>query len=79
MMGYSTQSKGCKIWDIESSKLVVSRDLIFDESSVNPPQVHIQPNEVTDSNLVDTGRGRIKTCTITSSCLRIRRKNPLIP
>ena len=33
MMGYSKQSKGNKIWDIESKKCVVSRDVRFDETS----------------------------------------------
>ncbi len=33
MMGYSSMSKGYKIWDIESSKLVISRDVTFDEVS----------------------------------------------
>ena len=54
-MGYSTQSKGYKIWDTESSKLVVSRDVIIDEYSVNPPEVDIQPNAITDSNVADPG------------------------
>ena len=34
-MGYSTQSKGYEIWDLESNKLIVSRDVTFDESSTN--------------------------------------------
>ena len=55
MMGYSTKSKGYKICDADSSKLVVSRDVTFNESSVNPPEVHIQSNEVTDSNVADSG------------------------
>ena len=32
MMGYSAQSKGYKLWDVESKKFVVSRDVRFDES-----------------------------------------------
>ena len=55
MMGYSTQSKGYEIWDAESSKLVVSRDVIFNESSVNSLEVQIQANEVTDSNVAGPG------------------------
>ena len=58
IMGYSTQSKGYKIWDIESSKLVVSRDVTFDESSVDPPEIDVQPDEITDSNVADPGRAR---------------------
>ena len=55
MMGYSSQSKGYKIWDIESSKLVVSRDVIFNEYSVDPLQVHVPTNAVTDSNVASPG------------------------
>ena len=55
MMGCSTQSKGYKIWDVESSKLVVSRDVEFNESSVNSLEVQIQTNEVTDSNVAGPG------------------------
>ena len=33
MMGYSTQSKGYKFWDIESKKFVVSRDVKFIEEN----------------------------------------------
>ena len=51
MMGYFYQSKGYKIWDVESSKLVVSRDVTFNESSVHSLEVQIQTNEVTDSNV----------------------------
>ena len=32
MMGYSKQSKGYKLWDIESEKFVISRDVKFDET-----------------------------------------------
>ena len=53
MMGNSTQSKGYKIWDVESSKLIVSPDFILNESSVNLLEVNMQPNEVTDSNVAD--------------------------
>ena len=55
MMGYSTQIKGYKIWDVESSTLVVSRDVVFKESSVNSLGIDIQSNEATDSNVADTG------------------------
>ena len=55
MMVYSTQSKGYKIWDVESSKLVISRNIIFNEPSVNSLEVQIQTNEVTNSNVAGTG------------------------
>ncbi len=34
IMGYSSQSKGYKVWDVESSKSIASRDITFTESSV---------------------------------------------
>ena len=58
MMGYSNQSKGYKVWDIEGSKLVVSRDVIFNESSVNPQEVHVPTSTVTDSNFAAPGGER---------------------
>ena len=59
MMGYSTQSQGSKVWDVESSKLVVPRDVVFNESSVDSLGISIQPNEETDSNVPGPG-GEIK-------------------
>ena len=44
-MGYSTQSKGYKIWDLESSKLIVSRDVTFDEFSTNFSEKQIEISE----------------------------------
>ena len=38
MAGYSTQCKGYKIWDTESSKLIVSRGATFDETTSDPPK-----------------------------------------
>ena len=35
MMGYSTQSKGYKLWDAYARKFVVSQDVTFNESSNN--------------------------------------------
>ena len=57
MTGYSTQSKGYKIWDVESSKLVVSGDVVSSESSVDSLGIDIQPTEVTDRNVADTVGG----------------------
>ncbi len=34
MLGYSTNGKGCKIWDAWSQCMVASRDVTFDESSL---------------------------------------------
>ena len=56
MMGFCTQSKGFKIWDVDSSKLVLSRDVVFNESLVNSLEVQNQTNEVTDSNVAGPGR-----------------------
>ena len=58
MIGCYTQSKGYKIRDLEFSKLFVSRDVIFNESSVDPLQVHVPTNAVTDSNAATTERER---------------------
>lgn len=33
-MGYSSQSKDYKLWDVESQKYIVPRDVKFNESSV---------------------------------------------
>ena len=46
--GYSTQSKGYKIWDFENSKIVVSQDVNFhetqsDQSVVNTNTVEAEP------------------------------------
>ena len=35
MMGYSTQSKGYKLWDANVGKFVVLRDVTFNESSIS--------------------------------------------
>ncbi len=55
MMGYSTQSKGYKIWDIESSKLLVSRDVTFDENSVSENSIPIAGKDLESSNFADQG------------------------
>ncbi len=52
---YSTQGKGYKTWDIESSKLIVSRDLTFDESSLDAPGIEIHTNSRQPSNLAVPG------------------------
>ncbi len=55
MMGYSTQSKGYKIWDTESTKLIVSRDVTFNEKSVEPTGIDLPINEESSSNVADPG------------------------
>lgn len=55
MMGYSTQSKGYKIWDIESAKMIISRDVTFIESSVGPATAVIPDLDSTSSNVVVPG------------------------
>lgn len=34
-VGYSSQSKGCKLWDLMSRKMIVFRDVTFHESVYN--------------------------------------------
>ena len=38
MMGYSSQSKGYKLWDMPAEQFVVSRDVVFNET-VHPPTI----------------------------------------
>ncbi len=59
MMGYSTQSKGYKIWDIESARMIVSRDVTFNEQSVGPSGIELPLNGENSSNIVDPG-GAVK-------------------
>ena len=60
MMGYSTQNKGYKVWDTNSSTLVVSRDVTFDESSIKTTVVQLPTTEDDPSNVVVPG-GECKT------------------
>ena len=41
-VGYSTQSKGYKIWDLELSKIIVSRDVTFEEIRSDPIEIDIR-------------------------------------
>ncbi len=41
MIGYSSMSKGYKTWDLESSKLIVIRNVTFDESSVDTSEIFL--------------------------------------
>ena len=59
MIGYSTQSKGYKIWDIESKSIIVSRDVRFDEFSSNHPTTTFEDStDVLDSVTVQGGEVR---------------------
>ena len=49
-MGYPTQSKGYKIWDLEFSKLIVSRDVTFDESPTNLSEIQVEISEDNPGN-----------------------------
>ena len=33
LLGYATQSKAYKLWDVENQKIVISRDVVFDEEN----------------------------------------------
>ena len=58
-MGCSTQSKGYKIQDLKASKLIVSRDVNFDESYVRQNNVDISTGDDQSSNVVSPG-GEVK-------------------
>ncbi len=55
MMGYSNQSKAYKVWDVESSKMIVSRDVIFDEALTDRTCIDIPTNAVKPSNVATPG------------------------
>ncbi len=61
MMSYSRQSKVYKIWDMESSKLIVSRDVTFAESAVHHTTITIPHEDSKPRNVaVPGGDGEIK-------------------
>jgi len=48
-MGYSTQSKGYKLWDLESRKMIVSRDITFREGVTPETEITEIPSESVES------------------------------
>ena len=58
MIDYSIQSKCYKIWDFESWKLIVSRDVTFDESYVSRNVTGINLDRTESSNVASPGNGR---------------------
>ena len=79
MMGYSTRSKGYKIWDVEPSKLVVSRDFIFNESSVDPQKSMYQLMQSRTAMLLLQGENGTIVRTTTLSCPQTRPNYRQIP
>ncbi len=47
MLSYSTQSKGCKIWEKESQSFVISRDDEVKESSFFSPKATLEDSDET--------------------------------
>ena len=44
-VGYSLQTKGCRLFDENTSKVVVCRDVIFDESVFQHDSTTVEVNE----------------------------------
>ncbi len=51
MIGYSTQSKVCKIWDTEKQALIISRYVKFVENSYSSPKTTSEELEETSDSL----------------------------
>jgi len=51
MIGYSTKSKGYKIWDTQSRALIISREVKFNESSVSSPTTILEDSDETSDSL----------------------------
>ena len=52
IIGYSRLSKGYKIWDLDSSSFVVSRDVTFHENSINSLAIPFSTSNDFPSNVV---------------------------
>eukprot|EP00171_Calliarthron_tuberculosum_P022915 IDg22915t1 len=53
MVGYSTQSKGYKLWDQDLGKFVVSRDVTFDEDGDRTLSVDAETSELATAKVED--------------------------
>ena len=55
MISYSTQIRGYKIRDLDAPKLIISRDVVFDETlcSFSIPEFSIA--DVASNNVTDAG------------------------
>ena len=51
MLGYSTNSKGYKIWDLESKCIIISRDVTFDELSIQSEPVNVEISKPAEYNV----------------------------
>ena len=54
MLGYSSNSKGYKVWNVESRCIIISRDITFNESPILPPTTELPISE-TEINVSDQG------------------------
>ena len=45
MLGYGTQQKGYRLYDLQWSRVIHSRDVVFDETSMAGTQMQVEPPE----------------------------------
>lgn len=64
-MGYSTQSKGYKLWDSKSRKMIVSRDVTFRESTEVEYEIPVSSPELKED--INRGGGRKVRFDVSSS------------
>lgn len=75
MMGYSSQTKGYKLWDIELQKFLISRDVKFLETSFN----EIQPVPLKHDKNPTHACIPISSPSDEHQCLTFERNDPIIP